>query len=138
MSPSPLDWAVRTAMLVLAGLVSLSLLGAIAALTTPSSLAPATTAGGPPALDPVAVPESSTPQPETAPQENGAAAEGQPVAGGAAGEGVAVAAAPPREENPLERWLEAIAYALLALAGIAAIGVLLLWRMLVELRRRTP
>ena len=123
-------------MLVLAGLVSLSLLGAIAALTTPSSLPPATTAGGPPALDPVAVPESSTPQPETAPQENGAAAEGQPVAGGAAGE--SVAAAPPGEENPLERWLEAIAYALLALAGIAAIGVLLLWRMLVELRRRTP
>ena len=126
-------------MLILAGLVSLSLLGAIAALTTPSSLPPATTAGGPPALDPVAVPESSTPQPETVPQENGAApAEGESVAAGAGGEGVAVAAAPPPDKDPLERWLEAIAYALLALAGIAAIGVLLLWRLLVELRRRAP
>ena len=138
MHPSPLDWAVRTAMLVLAGLVSLSLLGAVAALTTPSSLPPATTAGGAPALDPAAVPESSTPQPDTVPQENGLAPEGQPPAAGAGGEGVTVAAAPPPEPDPLERWLEAIAYALLALAGLAAIGVLLLWRLLVELRRRAP
>jgi hypothetical protein len=35
--------------------------------------------------------------------------------------------APPEEERP-ERWLEAIAYALLAIAGLLALLLILLWR----------
>ncbi|HLL31415.1 MAG TPA: hypothetical protein VK403_10500, partial [Allosphingosinicella sp.] len=61
--------------------------------------------------------------------------DGNPAVAPAQGPGTtAVAARPSREENE-ERWLEAIAYALLALAGVGAIGVLMLWRAVRELRR---
>jgi hypothetical protein len=38
-------------------------------------------------------------------------------------------------EDKQARWLEAIAYALLAIAGIGALGVLMLWSIVRELRR---
>ena len=47
----------------------------------------------------------------------------------------ATAAAQPPAEGEKERWLEAIAYALLALAGIGALAVLMLWNVVRELRR---
>jgi hypothetical protein len=46
-----------------------------------------------------------------------------------------IATAPPPQEDKQERWLEAIAYALLALAGLGAIGLVMLWGVLRELRR---
>jgi hypothetical protein len=46
-----------------------------------------------------------------------------------------VAAAPPAAEDRQARWLEAIAYALLALAFLGALAVLMLWSIVRELRR---
>ena len=127
MGSNLLEWVIRTAMLVLAGLVTLSILGSIAAVSNqvddpgaiggrdrtvfaPPEPAPTEPNAQPPAP---AAPDtqSSTPQP-----------------GGttAAGEFVTVPA-PPEEPNP-DRWLEAIAYALLAIAGLFALLLILVWR----------
>ena len=122
------DWVVRTAMLAMAGLVTLSILGAIAAMGNDAGMrfAPA---GDRPVVEGEAV-EQGTGRTATAPP-----AQGNPEASPAmSGGGTAVAVAPPRPDKR-ERWLEAIAYGLLALAGIAALAVLMLWSMVRELRR---
>jgi hypothetical protein len=129
--PSPVfDWIVRTAMLAMAGLVTLSILGAIAAMTND----PGTRFAAP--RDRALI--------QGEPAEEREAARAAPPAGeekaattapSPAGEGAVLAVAPPPAEDKVERWLEAIAYALLALAGIGALGVLMLWSILRELRR---
>ena len=132
-----IDWTVRMVMLVLAGLVTLSILGSIAAISNQS--------GGfvidrreRPVADPPTDPDddraetksSGTPPP--------------PAAAPAAGPGVSRAAGDPGQPGeaatdgaPDQRlvWLEAIAYALLALAGLIALAILLLWRGLRQLAR---
>jgi ABC-type nickel/cobalt efflux system permease component RcnA len=51
-----------------------------------------------------------------------------------------VAAATSATENKVARWLEAIAYALMALVGIGILAILMLWSIVRELRRmgRSP
>jgi hypothetical protein len=122
------DWMARTAMLVMAGLVTLSILGAIAAMTNDPGTRFA--AGDRPVIEG-----------ERAEKRNGAQApsapwEGDPIVA-TPGEGPGAIAVAPRQapEEKVARWLEAIAYALLAIAGVGALGVLMLWSMVRELRR---
>jgi hypothetical protein len=122
------DWIIRTAMLAMAGLVTLSILGSIAAMTND----PGTRfAGG----------ERPPIQAEPAREREAAQAslppgEGNSMEVSKAGvQGGTAVAAQAQAEDKEERWLEAIAYALLALAGIGALGVLMLWNAVRELRR---
>ena len=122
------DWMVRTAMLAMAGLVTLSILGAIATMTSDpgTGFAP----GDRPVIEGVPAQERQAAQ---APPRSG---EGNVTTGAAAeGQGVAAVAPPPAAEDRQARWLEAIAYALLAIAGVGALGVLMLLRIVRELRR---
>lgn len=125
---SAFDWVSRVIMLVLAGLVSLSIIGALASISSggmETRTGVHRTAGPvPEAGEPAAAPEPQASQPRRGGQEDAGFATGEQVYG----------QAPPEPSGPA-RWLEAIAYALLALAGIAAFGVLLLWRALAEQRR---
>ncbi len=120
------EWVVRTVMLVLAGLVTLSILGSITAVSNQA---------GVPGFSGTRERPVSAPVPEREPASEPAAdaapppppAQQTPQAdSGSAGELVAVPA-PPEEERP-ERWLEAIAYALLAISGLLALLLVLLWR----------
>ena len=130
------EWLGRVIMLVLAGMITLSIIGSIAAI--PSGSIPSQAgmdprdwprpeireeAPRPPApteATPAAMPERPQPQ---------AAAPASPQ-----GQFVAAAPAPQRPPHPLE-WLEAITYALFALVGLAALATLLLWRALHQWRR---
>lgn len=115
------EWVVRTVMLVLAGLVTLSILGSIAALSEQSGIPGGFRERERPVAAPEPQPAQAQPTPEA--QQNTSTAN-SPAEG--AGEPSAVPA-PPEEERP-ERWLEAIAYALLAIAGLLALLLILLWR----------
>lgn len=122
------DWIARTAMLAMAGLVTLSILGAIAAMTNDpgTGFAP----GDRPRIEAAPAQEREAAPAPSAPR------EGDPAAAGPdGGEATIVAAAPPADDGKAERWLEAIAYALLAIAGVGALGVLMLWSIVRELRR---
>lgn len=134
MRMSFLEWAARVAMLVLAGMVTLSILGSIAAISNrpfpdrtavaPGDLPPRTRPAVPP---PAAEPAPAAPAPGSPP-----AAPPEDVAAPADALAAVPAGAAAAGED---RWLEAIAYALLALAGLFAIAVLLLWNALRQLRR---
>jgi len=122
------DWIARTAMLAMAGLVTLSILGAIAAMTNDPGTGFA--AGDRPLLEAERAKEAEAVPAPSAPREGG------PTAAAPTGsQDAAAAAASPAEEDEEARWLEAIAYALLAIAGICALGVLMLWSAVRELRR---
>ena len=127
------DWIARTAMLVMAGLVTLSILGSIAAMTSD----PGTGFAG--ADRPLI--EAERAEEREAAQARPAAGEGNGAAAApAGGQDTTIAAARPAPEDKIARWLEAIAYALLAIAGVGALGVLMLWSIVRELRRigRSP
>jgi hypothetical protein len=129
------DWMFRTAMLVMAGLVTLSILGSIAAMTNDPGTRFA--GGHRPVIEPAQEQEQERER-EAAPQAQPTPGEGNLAAAApSGGEGATAVAvpAPPPEEGEETRWLEAIAYALLALAGIGALGVLMLWSLVRELRR---
>jgi type V secretory pathway adhesin AidA len=123
------EWIVRTVMLVLAGLVTLSILGSIAAMSNDPANLTLRTAPDTPVLTP-----APAPAPDPQPAEPVAEADQAPAPTPNAdanttietGETVTVPA-PPAEPAP-ERWLEAIAYALLAIAGLLALLLILLWR----------
>lgn len=124
------DWAGRVVMLVLAGMITLSIIGAIAAI--PSGSLPRNIRfeserwpDPEPREEPAA---ASRPRPQAA-EERGTLPQAQPRA-----EAVTIAPAPSKPVEPAD-WLEAITYALLALAGIAALATLLLWRALIQWRR---
>jgi hypothetical protein len=120
-----LDTFTRFVMLVLAGLVSLSIIGAIDAMSSREG-------GGfvietrPPPTDRL----EPTAENRAAPVEQGgiAAPTGQP--------GTAAAAAPAPQRDETDRWLEAIAYALIALVGVLALIALILWRGLAAIADR--
>ena len=121
-----IDWTVRTLMLVLAGLVTLSILGSIAAMSNeearPDFIFERTRpAPAPPAEPPPASPEADR---EAAPGPTSKAPGAAPSS---------IAATLPEDRS--ERWLEAIAWTLLALAGLAALAVILLWQAVRQLRR---
>lgn len=121
------EWLGRVVMLSLAGMITLSIIGAIAAI-------PSGSIGGRLVAP---QPEQAVPEPA---QENATAPpvarEDQPSSAPSPGGGGATAAAvAPEPENETERWLETIAYALLALVGVAALATLILWRSLRQRRR---
>ncbi len=122
-----LDWAGRVVMLVLAGMITLSIIGAIAAI--PSSVME-TRMGVEPRDWPIAQPEAE-PQPLPVSPGRGAATSGArqiPPSG-------TVLAPPPEAPADAARWLEAITYGLLALVGIGLLVTVLLWRALGHWRR---
>jgi hypothetical protein len=131
------EWMVRTVMLVLAGLVTLSILGSIAAMSNDAAAPGAVQRGGAPAFEPApASLEASPPPVSPAAPSAEPAAEPSAQAPVPGGENGMIAAAPEVPEAPeVERWLEAIAYALLAIAGLLALGLILLWRAVSALRR---
>ena len=118
-------------MLVLAGLVTLSILGSIAAISTNN--------GGTPMLperrDAGSLPGASAPQ-DTAdpelPRNIGASVRPETVKEVEAPD-PAQASVPRTAPDP--RWIEAVAYALLGLAGLVAIGLILVALAVRELRR---
>jgi hypothetical protein len=120
------EWLVRTVMLVLAGLVTLSILGSIAAMSNQAGVPGLSGERVRPVLAPAPEPQPETspqprPQPDVGPGASPPGAASQP------GTELVAVPAPPEEERP-ERWLEAIAYALLAIAGLLALLLVLLWR----------
>jgi hypothetical protein len=129
MASNLLEWVIRTAMLVLAGLVTLSILGSIAAVSDrmgePAArggrdravLAPAPRSSPAAPSEVPAGPNTSEAEPRV-PQ----AADTSSSAGN-----MVMVPAPPEQPDP-DRWLEAIAYALLALAGLFALLLILVWR----------
>ena len=119
-------------MLVLAGTITLSIIGAIAAIPSGSPLQtslrmePRAWPEPQPATEPRPLPpESSPPAPPSEPQSPAA----EPTSA------LTAVPVPPPPPNPIERWLETIAYALLAIAGILAFLTLLLFRALGHWRR---
>ncbi len=120
-----LDWAGRVFMLVLAGLITLSIIGAIAAI--PSSIME-TRMGAHPREWPVAQPQT---EPTPAPPGPASAAQAAPQTAPDA----TVVAPPPEAPADAGRWLEAITYALLALVGMGLVMTILLWRALGHWRR---
>ena len=131
-----IDWMVRTVMLALAGLVTLSILGSIAAISNQSGGFVVDRRERPPAempaepedrrADPTTERPSPAPAPDRAVERTAAGAVGDPISAEIAGA---------EAEDQRTPWLEAIAYALLALAGLFALAILLLWRGLRQLAR---
>jgi hypothetical protein len=118
------EWLGRVIMLALAGMITLSIIGAIAAIPSgslPDRIIAEREFPMPPQTEPTA-------EPRPAPQTQ------QPGPGEAVGNHVGVAPTGPEPAQSAE-WLEAITYALLALVGIAALATSILWRMLHQRRR---
>ena len=136
MGPRLFEWVVRTVMLVLAGLVTLSILGSIAAMSDqaadPGAIGGRDRAVLAPA--PQVAPSASDPAP-AAPQQRQAPTAAPPPAADASTPGEIVQASAAPEAPPPERWLEAIAYALLAIAGLLALLLILVWRGIRSLAR---
>jgi hypothetical protein len=132
MPTSLIDWTVRMVMLVLAGLVTLSILGSIAAMSNDTGPLDAGVFGDRSAPSP-APPDQAVPTDAAEANVQAPAPTGGITATASDEPGSATMTGAPRE--PRERWLEAIAYALLALAGLFALAILLLWRTLHHLRR---
>ena len=120
------EWLGRVIMLVLAGMITLSIIGAIAAI--PSGSLPGRIGM---AERQARVPEPAPPSvPEPRLDRRGL----ESVPGDVTSNQVSAAPAAPKPLDPAE-WLEAITYALLALVGIATLATLILWRMLHQRRR---
>ncbi len=124
------DWVGRVVMLALSGMITLSIIGAIAAI--PSGSLPQDIRferKGWPVPEPR---EGPLPAPRAQPQPQ--AERVPPPEAAMPSQAVTVAPAPEKPVEPAD-WLEAIFYALLALVGLAALAVLLLWRALIQWRR---
>ena len=120
------EWLGRVVMLVLAGMITLSIIGAIAAIPSGAPLPPITRTL--PGLETVEAPSPGA-EPARRPEQAG-------TAGQAPGAPTSVVGGPDAsEKDDPARWLESITYALLALVGIAALACVLLWRSLHERRR---
>ena len=124
---SVLECAARVASLVLAGLVTLSIIGSIAAIPS-GSIGTRIGFEQPQARDERLV-EGEKPDPAAVTPQSA-----QPTTKGVE-QASPGATAPELPLQDIERWLEAITYALIALAGLAALAVLLLWRGVRERRR---
>jgi hypothetical protein len=125
-----LDWLGRVVMLVLAGLITLSIIGAIAAIPSGSIEPPVRVDPSRwPAPRPEPQPRPIPPQPQ--PEPEAPVPEAAPAPGPAP---IQVVPAPPKPLQPAD-WLETIAYALLALAGIFALATILLARAIHHWRR---
>jgi hypothetical protein len=124
------DWLGRVIMLVLAGMITLSIIGAIAAIPSGSietRMGIESTAWPEPSYPEARPAPVPRPQPEAEPQ--------PPAKAPAPSASATVAAAPEPEPMDAARWLESITYILLALAGILAFATILFWRALGHWRR---
>jgi hypothetical protein len=126
------DWLGRVIMLVLAGMITLSIIGSIAAIPSGSITSQA-------GLDPRDWPRPEVREQPVRPSPPPAARAQQPQPQPqrtitAPAQGKFVAPAPEKPPQAAE-WLETIAYALFALVGLAALAVILLWRALQQWRR---
>ena len=124
-----LDWAGRVVMLVLAGMITLSIIGAIAAIPSGTvqsrmGVEPRAWPERQPETEPQPVPRPTRPEPQPGPVQAAPAAPSQTVL-----------APPPEEPIDPARWLEAITYALLALVGVLVFLTILLVRALGHWRR---
>jgi hypothetical protein len=124
------DWLGRVIMLVLAGMITLSIIGAIAAIPSGSietrmGMEQRATWPEPDYQEPRPVP--ATPRQPPPPPAEARAPSGP--------SSISVPAPLAPEPADVERWLESITYVLLALAGIAAFGTILFWRALGHWRR---
>ncbi|HEX8214358.1 MAG TPA: hypothetical protein VF582_02685 [Allosphingosinicella sp.] len=130
----PLDWISRFIMLALAGMVTLSVVGVIEAI--PRGAMQDRIGIEPPRRQlpqqPQQEPEPAEPQPRQTEQPQPEPGTGGVPDGGVYGPAVAPE---PAEDEDVERWLEAITYALMALVGLLGIATLMLWRSLKERRR---
>ena len=125
MKPGIIDWLGRAAMLVLAGMVTLAIIGSIAAIPSESL----ESRMGIESRERDTIVEEARPEaPERRPEANSSAPSDTEAA-------VEPPSPLPPDEAEPARWLEAITYALLALVGIAALATLILWRGLRERRR---
>jgi hypothetical protein len=122
-----LDWLGRVALLVLSVLATLSLVGSLASVSGGrlGDAVPGRVGRPMPVVE-----EAFGP----APLETGEAA-GVPNSGNDTAPAGAVAIERPRTEDEIARWLKALTYAVLALAGFAAAGLLALLRITAHLAR---
>jgi hypothetical protein len=116
------DWIGRVLLLVLSGFATLSLIGAIAQVADTA----ADRALSPPPVE--TVEREAVPLPDAVPLPPQA---DDPVAT----ESATIAAAPPRPDAAIARWLQALVYAVMALAGFVAAGVIVLLRITAILSR---
>jgi hypothetical protein len=123
---SLLDWLLRTTLMVLACLATLALIGALVSVSDgslgeafPGRVAPQSTEALAASAD---APPAAASSSNEIPAEAGATAR------------VVTPAIPPRPPA-IERWLKALTYAVLALAGFAAAGVVALLRIGTQLSR---
>jgi hypothetical protein len=123
------EWLGRVIMLVLAGMITLSIIGAIAAIPSGSNLPQQIGVARP-------LPTERRSQAEPAPAQTAPEPrqDGVPRAGAEQPATATIVPEPPAPVDPAE-WLEVIAYALLALAGLGVAAILLLWRSLHQRRR---
>ena len=121
-----LDGATRALILALSGFATLAIIGSIAAIPS-GGVARQLGVGSEPVE--VAAPqraEQQAPVPEVTSD-----------AGAGTGTEAVTAAPPPSDAPDAERWLEVIAYALIAIAGLLAVIALTLMRIAGSLRLRT-
>ena len=123
------DWLGRVIMLALAGMITLSIIGAIAAI--PNGIVPQQLGLE---RQPMPAPEARPEEPAAASPPDTAANDRIKATGTEKADPTYLAPVPPKPVDPA-RWLETISYALLALAGLAAFGCLLLWRSVRQQRR---
>ena len=124
------EWLGRVIMLVLAGMVTLSLIGAIASIPSGSI---ETRLG----VEPRDWPEPSPSERLPAPPPSAEQPSRQPPPGAAPATPQPQTVAVPQPKQPVDaaRWLESITYALIALVGLAALGLVVFWRALHHWRR---
>jgi hypothetical protein len=126
---SVFDWIARVIGLVLAMMVTLSIIGAIAAI-------PSNSLGDRFGWQRPGLPANELERGRSIPAEPaGPADEGVEPRQEEAGRHISVAQAAAPRPDPASAWLEVIAYALIAIACLAALGVLSLWRSSRELGR---
>ena len=134
MTTGLVEWTVRMVMLVLAGMVTLAIPGSISVMSSEGGTGVSI---GQEALRPAGEPAPSQPiarrdEPAIASPDSRAAAGAE--AGANAAASTAGSAAPATAPDDRDRWMEAIAYALLAIAGLLALLLLLIGRALRHLR----
>jgi hypothetical protein len=140
------DWLGRVVMLVLAGMITLSIIGAIASIPSQSIETRLGVASAPtewpqprpsePAPVPAAPPEAEPLAPAPPPQSRIEPQPAPPPPPQAAAPAAQAQLAPaPRPRPTAADWLEAITYALIAIAGLLAFALLLLFRALGHWRR---
>lgn len=123
------EWLGRVIMLALAGMITLSIISAIAAI--PNGIVPQQLGLE---RQPLPIPEQR-PDAQQAESARGTDPDNSIEAGtGELGGQTTLVPARPEQVDPA-RWLETISYALLALTGLAAFGCLLLWRGVRQQRR---